>query len=487
MNKKRLQRKLNQLLEIYNADSKKSIDLLRKINKLQTELNLPLTQKEKTMKKEEVKLEFYDKLKQDENKRKYNTAKKKKMEKFSFRNISREEAESVFTESLTDKEKEYVNRYNDWYHTKIKEIQSGIIEKRKNKKYFKVITGELLILLNEGMSSVDAASHFGVDRATITRHKLDNFKHEYKTFENKTYKTRGKDWNGLDAELLCEYLNHGRTVTEISEAHGISQAHLSQFKNKMIYKVYSLKWFTFAVMLVIIDAYNDKKEVFSLGILEVGRIVKHQGKRKRIIERFANYGFSSFDEAEYFYNLKCMETGLEINAKSDDIELILKKEPKFKTGEKVLVNYGLLQGKECEILKDGKLFYDDFDYELIVLGDTEPVDIYLVKEDYIETPKEKKQTFRYSLGDIIKCEKNDMICTVVNTSKAVRDRYKVEFYNGYTMWLYGYEMSLVGSNVTAKDDKVELSREDYFSILSLAVDLGNKDLLDTYKEKVNGI
>lgn len=223
--------------------------------------------------------------------------------------------------------------------------------------------------------------------------------------------------------------------------------------------------------------------------LDVGTIVMHKGRRKRIIDRFVKCVFSSISGFEYFYKLKCMETGIEINATYDDIELIVKKEPKFTIGQKVLVNYGLLEGKECEVLKVGKLFDNEINYEIFVSGDVEPLDVYLVKEDYLEIVKEKEKNknFKYSLGDIVKCEKNGRIGTVVNASKSVRDRYKLEFHDGYTMWVYSYEVSLVGSEVTAKDDKLELSKEDYFSILSLAVDLGDKDLLDTYKDKVNGI
>lgn len=240
MSDQRLKRKLKQLLEVYNSENKKRSSLISKINKIESELKLPLTQKEKVMKKE-VEVGFHDKLQQEENKRKYNTTKKRKLQKFQLHNIDFEEAEKLFEDHLNENERAYVERYKEWYNKKIKEIQDGVREGRKSRSDSKVVISELLILLNEGMSVTDAAVHFGVDRATVSRHKVANFKHEYKAFENKYYQTRGKDWNGLNAELLCEYLNAGRTVTEIAESHRISQAHLSQFKNKMIYKIYSLK------------------------------------------------------------------------------------------------------------------------------------------------------------------------------------------------------------------------------------------------------
>ena len=245
MNVIRLRRKLENLLEVYYEPGLKPLDknnLIKKINDLEKQLNIPLTPKEIIKKNGKEKKDYsiiVENKKQDSD------------DIYIKRYRYNKEVKEIINSILSEEEKKYLNDFEKWYKKVEDKAKKVLIDKKifptteiydKNKA--KIMT--MLDLLDKGFSVSEIADYFGLTTYAINYYIRNYFEEEYKVVNYDHFKeynnSRGYErWNGLTPQILIGKLKSGITRKEIEVEYNISQAHLSKLYKNFVEKKYKLR------------------------------------------------------------------------------------------------------------------------------------------------------------------------------------------------------------------------------------------------------
>ena len=254
----RLKKKLENFLAIYNTPGITARDakfLLGKINKIEKELGLELTGMRKNTnnikcekkKEEEVKEERLKEITLEEVEKQDLDYSEIYLKRYRYN----KKIEKVIDSLLTDEEKEYKRKYDEWFKGKQEEAKKKIkdanlypfIERSVNRK---INVLEMIELLNEGWNYKQLAAKYGCTPEAISMSAIKYVSYTHKplglaTFEINRYRGGKERWNGLTPEKLAKYLNDGVQAKEVAEIFGISESLLTKMRKAHIVKVYRLK------------------------------------------------------------------------------------------------------------------------------------------------------------------------------------------------------------------------------------------------------
>ena len=250
----RLRRKLENLLEVYYEPGLKPADknnLIKKINDLEKQLNIPLTPKEIINKKGKTKKDYTVVV---ENKKETldkhvleNSSDDMYLERYRYNKEVKETINSI----LSEEEKKYLDDFEKWY----KQVEDKAKKIVRNKKIFPITeindktkdrVMEILDLLDKGFSVLQISDHFGLTTDAITYYIRNYFEQEYEVVNYDDFKeynnSRGYEiWKGLTPQILIEKLKSGIPRKEIEAEYNISQGHLSKLYKNFVEKKYKLK------------------------------------------------------------------------------------------------------------------------------------------------------------------------------------------------------------------------------------------------------
>ena len=264
MSQYRLRKKLENFLATYNTPGITPGDakfLLGKIHKIEKQLGLPLTDLHKNTNhiKFEQKKIYETKIKAEVQEEKLKEITLQEVEKqdldyseiYLKRYRYNKKIEKVIDSLLTEEEKEYKRKYDEWFKGKQEEAKKKIkdanlypfIERSVNRK---INVLEMIELLNEGWNYKQLSSKYGCtpEAISISAIKYLSYTHHavgLATFERNRYRGGKERWNGLTPEKLAKYLNDGVQAKEIAGIFGISQSHVTSMRKVHIAKAYRLK------------------------------------------------------------------------------------------------------------------------------------------------------------------------------------------------------------------------------------------------------
>ena len=254
MNKIRMQSKLKNFLAIYKDPGIKPGDkkqLLSKINTLEKNLGLPLTQADKNLghfknyKDNSIPYELQNKDNQ------------RKKEDFDINDVYlkryrySEKLRNTLNEMLNEDEKKYLEEFEAWY----KEKESAAKKKIQAAKIFPFIESnvkrkvdiiEAMHMLNNGYKIIEVAEKFGVTRDAINYHIITYYDFNYHPINEEIYETykyvaQRHRFNGLELNKACELMNKGLRKKDICERYGFTQSHGVRLFKNFISRSYKLK------------------------------------------------------------------------------------------------------------------------------------------------------------------------------------------------------------------------------------------------------
>lgn len=217
INKKRIERKLESLLDMYKEETrpKEKLHLLKKINENEKMLGLELTVVDNARTGNSTsEIKYY---------------------------ISVEDKKNEMLKNFTAEEKAYFDSFNEWYEKKLRDAENSIKKVRYAKGNGIYTISEVLMLANQGWKVTEIAAKFGMTQPAISKVILKHLDMEWKELQYKRYNFKQTKRHDLTPQKLATHLNEGMTDTAIGEKYGISQSMVSNIKNRYLYKSYSMK------------------------------------------------------------------------------------------------------------------------------------------------------------------------------------------------------------------------------------------------------